>query len=252
MTNDDINRDDLIRRFVDDGTSALLLVGSRARGDHAPSSDIDLARHVKAEGTRHPTLYMNDADGRLISLKTFDPASEEEGLMLPGRAVWQAPTLASAVILYDRDGDAARLVDKARRFDWADLGAAPDRHVAREVTGYAEETLKIVDGMERGIESQIIYATMGIVLGLAEAMVVHRRGFIISENRLFESALDLMAAHKDWASSMRRAAGFGDAGSFDRAAAALTLYAETVALVRPLLDEDQCAVAEGALSRRLL
>ena len=252
MTHDDIDRDDLIRRFVDDETLALLLVGSRARGDHTPTSDIDLARHVKGEGAQQPTLYVNDAAGRLISLKTFDPASEEEGLALPGRAVWQAPTLASAVVLFDRDGNAARLIDKARRFDWADLGQAPDRHVADEVTGYAEEALKIVDGLERGIESQIIYATMGLVLGLAEAMVVHRRGFIVSENRLFETVLDLMSGQVEWVSLMRLAAGFGEAGPVDRAAAALTLYAETVAMVRPLLNDDQRAVAEAALSPRRL
>ncbi len=252
MTRDDIDRDDLIRRFVDDETLALLLVGSRARGDHAPSSDIDLARHVKAGGAGQPILYVNDAAGRLISVKTFDPASEAEALALPDRAVWQVPTLASAVVLHDRDGDAARLIEKARRFDWADLGDAPDRYVADEVTGYAEETLKIVDGLERGIESQIIYATMGMVLGLAETMVVHRRGFIISENRLFETALYLMADHAEWVSSMRQAAGYDEAGPVERATAALALYAATVALVRPLLDDEQYAVAEGALSRRRL
>lgn len=252
MTQDDIDRHELIRRFVDDETLALLLVGSRARGDHAPSSDIDLARHMRADSARQETLYFNDAAGRLISLKTFDTASEEEALGLPGRAVWQAPALASAVVLYDRHGGAARLIDRARRFDWANLGEEPDRHVAREVTGYAEEALKIIVGLERGIESQIVYATMGMVLGLAEAMVVHRRGFIISENRLFETALDLMASRDDWVSSLRLAAGFGEHGPVDRANAALALYAETVTLVWSLLTDDQRAVTQAALSRRLL
>lgn len=252
MTHDDIDRDDLVRRFVDDQTLALLLVGSRARGDHAPSSDIDLARHVKAEGAQPPTLYVNDAAGRLISLKTLVQASEEEALTLPGRAVWQAPALASAVVLFDCDGTAARLIERARGFDWADLGDTPDRHVAREVTGYAEETLKILDGLERGNESQFIYATMGMVLGLAEAMVVHCRGVIVSENRLFETALDLMVDHDDWVSSFRMAAGFGEAGPVERASAALGLYAETVALTTPLLSAEQRGVTQAALSRRRL
>jgi hypothetical protein len=244
----DLDRDDLIRRFVDGTTQALLLVGSRARGDHGPFSDIDLARHVDTEDGHGDLVCATDGDGRLITVKTLAVAREERALVGPGKAVWQVPTLRDAVILYDRDGRAARLIEKARDFSWAELGDGPDRHVAAEVADYGEEVLKIAGGLAAGRPGQVLYGTMGLVLGLADAMAVHRRVFITSENRLFDIVLEAMVDRPAWTAAFRTAAGYEAAGPEARGRAALALYGETAACVAPLFDADQRMVTGMAVA----
>jgi predicted nucleotidyltransferase len=248
VTSHDLERRDLVRRFVDERTVALLLVGSYARGDHEPLSDVDLARHVDGEDGHGELVCAVDEVGRLITVKSLDIAREERALSEPREAVWQVPTLRDAVILYDGDGRAARMVDKARAFSWAALGDAPDRHVAREVAAYAEEALKIAGGLAAGRAGQVLYGTFGMVVGLAEAMAVHRRVFITSENRLFDLALGTMADCPGWTTAFRTAAGFEAVEPEGRGRAALALFEQTVALISPLLDTEQRAVTDTAVA----
>ena len=188
MTQPPIDREALVRRFVDGRTLALLLVGSHARGEAGPMSDIDLAR----------------------------------------------------------------------AFSWEPLAAAADRHVAGEVAHLAEEALKIAAGVTKGRASQILYGTLGMTVNLAEAMVVYRRGFIDSENRLFDIALEAMAAEPAWQGAFRIAAGYDAAAPEEKGRAALVLYGETARLVATLLSDEQWAVvgtglkaASQALNRSL-
>lgn len=242
MTQAPIDREALVRRFVDGRTLALLLVGSQARGEAGPMSDIDLARHVAAP-TDHGDLACHADDaGRLVTVKTLQAAREAFALGRPGMAVWQVPALRQAEILFDRDGGAAQLVARARAFSWELLSEAADRHVAGEVAHLAEEALKIAAGVTKGRPSQILYGTLGMTVNLAEAMVVHRRGFIDSENRLFDIALDAMAAEPAWQGAFRIAAGYEAAAPEEKGRAALALYGETARLVAPLLSDEQRAI----------
>ena len=253
MIQDDIDRDALIRRFVDDETLALLLVGSRARGDHAPSSDIDLARHVALDDDHGRLVCTTDGSGRLVTLKTLAVTREEAALQDPAKAVWQVPALRDAVILFDRHGAAAQLIEWARAFSWDDIGDRTDRHVAAEVAALAEEALKVAGGLEREHHAQVLYGTIGLVVGLAEAVVVHRRLFISSENRLFDIALEAMAVDSEWTAAFHVAAGFDAAKPEARGRAALALYARTVLSVASLFDANQRRVADLGISsaRRL-
>jgi hypothetical protein len=240
----DLDRDELVRHFVDDSTLALLVVGSFARGDAGPSSDVDLARHV-VDNARHGELHcLADHGERLVTVKMLCAAREVAALLDPGAAVWQVPTLRDAVILFDRDGNAARLIARARAFSWTELDGAADRHVATEVADYAEEELKIVGGLADGRPGQIAYGVMGLVLGLAEIAVIHRREFIVSENRLFDTALEVMTDRRDWCEVFRRAAGYDEVGPVARGRAALQLYQTTVDIVTDLLDDEQRALAD--------
>jgi hypothetical protein len=239
-----IDRDALVARHVDGLTLALLLVGSHARGDAIPTSDIDLARHVAAPDDHGHVACHVDATGRLVTVKTLQVQQEAAALSRPGQAVWQVPTLRDAVILFDREGGAARLVAQARAFSWDAMAEAADRHVAGEVAHLAEEALKIAGGLEARRAAQVLYGTMGMVVGLAEAMVVHRRGFIDSENRLFDLALAAMDDEPQWQEAFRTAAGFAAAGPSDTGRAALALYETTARLLWPLLDRQERQVVE--------
>lgn len=234
-----IDCESLVERYVDDRTLALLLLGSHARGDAGPLSDIDLNRHVAAS-ERHGRLdcYV-DVAGRLVTVKTLQPARIAVAMGEPGETVWQVPGLRDAVVLYDKDGGAAALIARARSFTWESLGAAVDRHVAAELARHTEEALKIASGVAAGRASQVLYGTIGMTVGLAEAMVVHRRGFIDSENRLFDIALDAMAGSPQWQDAFRISAGYTSADPQARGRAALTLYGETARLAAAVLSADE-------------
>jgi len=247
VTIPELDHEALVGRFVDDDTLALLLVGSFARGDAGPTSDIDLARHVAADNDHGRLACSVDVAGRLVTVKTLCAAREATALTEPGAAVWQVPTLRDAVILFDRDGAAAGLIDRARTFSWDDLSEAADRHVAAEVAAYAEEALKIAGGLAAGRPGQIVYGVMGLVLGHADVMAVHRRVFVTSENRVFDIALETMSDRPAWCGAFRRAVGYDETGPRARGRAALTLYDETVNLVDDLFAADQRAVADIAL-----
>lgn len=242
-----INRDDLAARYVDDRTLALLLLGSHARGDAGPLSDIDLNRHVATPNDHGRLDCQVDAAGRLVTVKTLQPARVAVAMGMPGKAVWQVPGLRNAVLLYDRDGNAVRLIQQARDFEWAAIAQEADRHVAAETAQHAEEALKIASGIATEREAQVLYGVMGMVLGLAEAMVVHRRGFIDSENRLLSIALGLMAGEPDWQAAFRVAAGHEAVLPMERGKAALALYRETARIVARLMDGEERRVADIGL-----
>ncbi len=188
-----------------------------------------------------------------MTLKTLAVTREEAALQDPAKAVWQVPALRDAVILFDRHGAAAQLIERARAFSWDDVGDRTDRHVAAEVAALAEEALKVAGGLEREHHAQVLYGTIGLVVGLAEAMVVHRRLFISSENRLFDIALEAMAVDSEWTAAFHVAAGFDAAKPEARGRAALALYARTVLSVASLFDANQRRVADLGISsaRRL-
>ena len=97
-------------------------------------------------------------------------------------------------------------------------------------------------------EAQVLYGVMGMVLGLAEAMVIHRRGFIDSENRLLAIALDRMADEPEWQHAFRIAAGHEAASAMERGRAALALYGETARIVAPLMAGEERRVANVGLA----
>lgn len=243
-----IDRDDLVARYVDGRTLALLLLGSHARGEAGPLSDIDLNRHVAAPNDHGRLDCHVDAAGRLVTVKTLQPARMAVAFGLPGKAVWQVPGLRHAVVLYDRGGNAAALIRQARAFAWSAIADDADRHVAGEVAQHAEEALKIAAGIAGAREAQVLYGVMGMVLGLAEAMVIHRRGFIDSENRLLAIALDRMADEPEWQHAFRIAAGHEAASAMERGRAALALYGETARIVAPLMAGEERRVANVGLA----
>jgi hypothetical protein len=52
--------------------------------------------------------------------------------------------------------------------------------------GCAEEVHKILNGLDRGHESTVLYATWGLVKNMLEAVAVQRGVMIVSENRYFD------------------------------------------------------------------
>ena len=77
-------------------------------------------------------------------------------------------------IVLDKDGSMAALQKAAYEFEWSPLQPAADEFAAEEIMGNAEEVHKILNGLARGHESTVLYATWGLVKNMLEAVAVQK------------------------------------------------------------------------------
>jgi hypothetical protein len=151
--------------------------------------------------------------------------------------------------LLDKDGSLAVLQKAAQQFDWSPLQPAADEFAAEMVMGNAEEVHKILNGLARGHESTVLYATWGLVKNMLEALAVQRGILIVSENRYFDLIQDSMGRDSKWTSAFRTAWGLDSTSSQyqTRGVASLTLYRLSAALFDELIPEKHRDVVENTL-----
>ena len=226
------------------------IVGSYARGQQSKYSDVDfdifVSRLPEDPYQRYTLQYWED---RLVSLKYALLSDERAALMDPRRAIWAVPGLRGMKILLDKDGSLSALQQAARDFDWTPLQPAADKFAAEEIMGNAEEVHKILNGLSRGHESTVLYATWGLVKNMLEAVAVQRGILIVSENRYFDLIQDSMGRDSKWTRAFRTAWGL-DAGTSQyqsRGVAALTLYRLSAELFDELIPEKHRDVVNTTL-----
>src|SRR5689334_2316151 len=226
------------------------IVGSYSRGQEGMFSDVDLdiyvSRLLENPYDRYTLRYW---ENKLVSLKQTLLEKERAALTNPRRAIWAVPGLNSMMILLDKDGSLAALQEAAREFDWSTLQPAADEFAAEEVMGNAEEVHKILNGLARGQESTVLYATWGLVKNMLEAVAVQGGIMIMSENRYFDLIQDAVGRDADWTRAFRTAWGLGPgAAQYEiRGAAALTLYRLSAARFDQLIPKKHRDVVNKTL-----
>jgi Nucleotidyltransferase domain len=245
---------DLTARFGrdDEGVEGLGLTGSYARGQATAHSDVDLLRFVAVEPQSDRERYrLWLVDGRLVSVSTTTLASKRAELARPATAIWVVSALRQTQILADRAGGLAALVAEAHAFTWTPaLRAAAIDHASDTLAGLAEEAHKALGACERGDESAMLYATLGLQQVLIRVALVARGALLESENEWFDAALRLEPPDSRWQRLLRLVVGYdaspaGMAPARGRAEAALWLYVEATRLLADMLTvEDAALVAE--------
>lgn len=226
------------------------IVGSYARGQESKYSDVDFDIYVsKLPENEYDRYTLRHWDNKLVSLKYALLDDELAAFTNPRRAIWAVPGLSRMKIVLDKDGSLAELQKLAQKFDWSLLQPAADKFAAEEVMGCAEEVHKILNGLARGHESTVLYATWGLVKCMLEAVAVQRGLMIVSENRYFELIQDSVGRDTKWVSVFRTAWGLDSTSSQyqSRGAAALTLYRLTAAMFDGLLSEKHRDVVKYTL-----
>ena len=226
------------------------VVGSYARGQESKHSDVDLDIYISKlpenEYERYTLLYLEE---KLVSLKYTLLEEERSALTNPRRAIWAVPGLRGMKILLDKDGSISALQEAAQEFDWSCLQCAADEFAAEEIMGCAEEVNKILNGLARGHESTVLYATWGLVKNLLEAVAVQKGLMIISENRYFDLIQDSVGRDSQGTRTFRSAWGLDPNASHyqARGTAALTLYCLTAAMLEDLIPEKHREVVNKTL-----
>ena len=226
------------------------IVGSYSRGQESKYSDVDFDIFVsKVPENPYDRYTLRYWDGKLVSLKYTLLDDERSALTNPRRAIWAVPGLRGMKIVLDKDGSLTALQQAAHAFDWSSLQSVANEYAAEEVMGCAEEVHKILNGLARGHESTVLYATWGLVKSMLEAVAVQRGLMIVSENRYFDLIQDSIGHDSKWTRAFRAAWGLDPtAPQYQaRGTAALTLYRLTAALFDELISDKHRNVVNTTL-----
>lgn len=215
------------------GADAVALVGSVARGDALPTSDIDLIAVGNGPGSR---LLIRS--GRQVSVSWRTEAEVRGGFHRPEDAGGAVPAWRAAHVLADPAGVARRLMDEALAWTTSVVDEAADRWVAEQVTGYAEEVHRLVGQATGGSPRMAAVVRSLLAVRLPMVLAVHRRLLYDSENRLWDLVADTEGP--DWTAAQDRA--------FGETRAALDLYALLARRTEHLLDSEQADVVQQALA----
>lgn len=226
--------------LVAEGAGAVVLMGSFARGDATPQSDIDL--YAIGDG---PPYRLERREPFLVSVSWREEEAILDGSRSPAEAFGLIPGWRSAVILADPEGVAARWRAEARGWtvDALDRDAC-DRWVAEEITGYAEEVHKLVNQRHAANWTALAANRSILALRLAIPMAVHNRLLFETENELWNLVNEKMGER--WAEAQTRALVLAGESLDETVDAAFELYALACLEVAGLLDSRQRAVVEHA------
>ena len=226
--------------LTDQGAQAVVLVGSHARGDAFPESDIDLIALGNGEPYR-----LERRDGQLLSISWMAADSVRESFRSPRDAPGAVPGWQSAILLTDPEGIAAGLQREARAWNWAVVGDdACNAYVAEELAGLAEEVHKLVNLRETGnltgaaVQRAILSFRLGVV------MAIHLRLMFDTENQLWDMVNERLG--EPWTDVQARSFGLGDESFGATCRAALQLYRLAAGYILPLFDARQAAVVHYA------
>lgn len=226
----------LCRRIATDLTSqgarAVVLVGSHARGDATPESDVDLL--VVGQG---PGYQLSLRETRLIAVSWHTQDQQRQRFMDPATAVTDIPGWRSGLILKDCDGIGDGLRREAMNWSWDRIADNARRWVAAELTGYAEEVHKLVAALRYARPRMAAVQRSLLALHLPIVLAVHFRTLCASENEIWDTIADQMG--EQWRARQDRALGLDGRGGPDSSLAALELYCQAVSTTDHLFDDRE-------------
>jgi predicted nucleotidyltransferase len=243
----------MVAKLDNENTIGVVLLGSYARGEGGPFSDVDIRSYVRQPPVNPAEMFsMQYLDGYLVSFYLTTLEDEYASLRTPQKAIWAVPGLRQMRILLDKDGSVAALKESAEEFTWESVQAAANAYASWNLAGFAEEVHKILGGLAKRDESMISNATWGLSHGLATTILVQCGVLIQTENAYIDLAQDTAGRESDWTRQFRVAVGLdplpaGEPAYAGRGIASLRLYRETARLLQNILQPNDATVVNRAM-----
>lgn len=239
MTNN-IDFQVLAQRFDGPGVSAIVLLGSYARGDQGPYSDVDLVRLYA-----NPPAAANGAthliDGRLVVVSDVGPAQVEEWFTRPEVAVNVVSGLRTGRELVDREGAFRAIRIRARAFLWdSSIQQRANDWASQQMVGWIEEVHKGLEGLRSGDTGRLLHARFGCTWGLTRVMQVQRGVLVSGDNAFYDEVAAAMGRASEWVRLRQLAFGVEQEGRRPlslrgQVSAGLRLYTLTAHLIAEAL-----------------
>ena len=255
-------------------TVAFALLGSYARGDAGPHSDLDIVRFVdddKHEADARSFLIGTGEGGTrrhenaralhkprhlLVVRSTVTPSQVESWFSEPGQAINIIVGLRDGCALWDPNGMFAAIQQRAKEFRWTPaLQERADQLAGKELVGWIEEAHKGLEGLRRNDTGRLLNARFGLSWGLAWVMRLHRGVFATSDNTFFNDVISAVGPETRWAGLLHRAFGIAVGGEDDslslreEVTSGLLLYCETFSILKKALPQDDFALIEATVTR---
>ncbi|MYH62074.1 MAG: hypothetical protein F4148_10025 [Caldilineaceae bacterium SB0675_bin_29] len=255
-------------------TVAFALLGSYARGDAGPHSDVDVVRFVdddkhgedarsflvgdtKAARERDDYIPLSGSSRPcLVVRSTVTPSQVESWFTEPGQAVNIIIGLRDGRALWDPNGLFSAIQQRAWEFKWTRTHQKKaDQMVGKELVGWIEEAHKGLEGLRRSDDGRLLNARFGLSWGLAWVMRLHRGVFATSDNTFFNDVVSIVGPETRWAKLLHQAFGIaagaeGDSISLrEEVTSGLLLYCETFSLLKESLPQEDFLLIEATVRR---
>ncbi len=214
---------------------ACLLLGSHARGDYYPESDVDLTFIGRDAET-----YLERRRGYLVSVSWRSVDGIRASMNTPPSAGGMVGGLRSSYIVSDPQGVAATLKAEANTWRWDRIADQCDVWVAEQIVSLAEDAQRAFGHHKRGKRS--VAAVFKGVLSARLAMIlsVHLRIIYDSENAVWDTVADRMGS--PWGTLQAASLSIADEPFDTSFRATMELYALAVRTVVHDSDERQLGV----------
>ena len=255
-------------------TVAFALLGSYARGDAGPHSDVDVVRFVNDDkhGEDARSFLVGDTKAArerddyipltgnprpcLVVRSTVTPSQIENWFTEPGQAVNIIIGLREGRALWDPNGLFSAVQQRAWEFKWTRTHQEKaDQMAGKELVGWIEEAHKGLEGLRRNDVGRLLNARFGLSWGLAWVMRLHRGVFATSDNTFFSDVVSAVGPETRWAKLLHQAFGIADGAEGDsfslreEVMSGLLLYCETFSLLKESLPQDDFLLIEATVRR---
>jgi len=242
-------------RFDGPGVRAMLLMGSFARGEAGPFSDVDLVRIIDKgeEVPNEDESYL--IDDRLIVVGSVTRQQVEEWFTRPEVAVNVIAGLRTARALIDRDNTFEKLQNRAHAFRWDQpMIQKAYAWVSREMVGWIEEVHKGLEGLCRNDPGRLLNARRGFSFGLSRVLCVYKGILLSGDNAFFEELNRAVGESTEWVRLRRSAFGMETRRGATpdlrtQVIAGLRLYACTAEMVADALSSDDAQLVQQTVDR---
>jgi hypothetical protein len=243
----------LADHFDNPAIHAIALMGSHARGDAGPYSDVDLVRFVTEQDLELPGAGSHWINGRLVVVKNVAPAETETWFTRPELAVSTVAGVRSAHILIDRNETFAQLQARAHSFVWSEaLQLQADIWASEQMVGWSEEMHKGLEGLRRGDIGRLLNSLFGGTFGLSRVLQVQRGVLLTGDNGFYAEVAAVVGLDAQW--TLLRGIAFGVVDVHDRppslrerVVAGLGLYVATVELLGDAIQPEDAPLINATV-----
>lgn len=214
----------IAKQFYDAPMYGVALMGSHARGDAQPYSDIDLVCITQKETAPEPdTQYIDD---QLVVVSYVTLNQTEQWFTEPKQIVEVISNLRQAQILIDEHEIYANLQQRAKQFQWTDEHQAKaNAYVDNKLVGLIEEVHKGLNCLKNYHAGRFINANHGLAWGITYITLVYHGVLADGDNGLIIGAQQAVGYDSAWSRLHRQVYGIAPSPTLDeQLRASLSLY----------------------------